>query len=175
MPDWKGRIPLYRNKEESPIADAVGFLVSGIFGCVMLGIGHSYMDSCQNGAAFFLFYGGLMTIIGKILSIIMYCYKGCAERDGVISGLEYCGLGVLTLIKGALFIGDCVVLLWGTIVVFGNYSTWTYEARLHEDTDLTNLDYCDYTPFMFAFVLLILDWIFLPFVFCFEVAKFCNR
>ena len=41
------------------------------------------------------------------------------------------------------------------MVVFGAYSTWTYdlEAAAKDDT------YCDYTCFMFAFVLLILRWV----------------
>ena len=38
------------------------------------------------------------------------------------------------------------------MVVFGAYSTWTYEEAVDET-------FCDYTCFMFAFVLLILRWV----------------
>ena len=40
----------------------------------------------------------------------------------------------------------------GSVVVFGAYSTWTYEEAVDET-------FCDYTCFMFAFVLLILRWV----------------
>ena len=40
----------------------------------------------------------------------------------------------------------------GSVVVFGAYSTWTYEEPVDET-------FCDYTCFMFAFVLLILRWV----------------
>jgi len=171
MPDWKGRTPLYLTKEPDygKLCNAV---VAFIFGCVMMGIGHSYGHLCQNGAATFLFYGGLIKIISNIFSILLFCFIRCAEKDGVISGKEYCGIGILSLIQTALWIGNLVVIIWGTIVVFGNYSTWTYEAP--EEGTPTNMDYCDYTPFMFAFVLLILDWIILPFFVCCICAALCG-
>ena len=38
------------------------------------------------------------------------------------------------------------------MVVFGAYSEWSYEGDVGPN-------YCDYTCFMFAFVLLILRWV----------------
>jgi len=158
MPDWRGRVPLYREKE-GEATQMCSSVITFIFGCIMLGIGHSYQDTCPNGAATFLFYAGIITMVSKVFAFVKFFAKVCAESDGVISGAEYCGLGLLTIISGLIIIADCMVLIWGTVVVFGVYPRWTY----YKDDELSPL-YCEYTPFMFSFVLLILDWIFLPMI-----------
>ena len=43
--------------------------------------------------------------------------------------------------------------------ISGAYSTWEYE-------DKESHYYCAYTPYMLAFVLLIIQWCILPFIFC---------
>ena len=45
------------------------------------------------------------------------------------------------------------------MVVFGAYSTWTYEGDNDAVDPEGNPIFCDYTCFMFAFVLLILRWV----------------
>ena len=46
---------------------------------------------------------------------------------------------------------EIVLLIWGSVVVFGAWPTWTLgrDRRSH----------CPYSPMMFAFVLLILGWV----------------
>lgn len=51
------------------------------------------------------------------------------------------------------------VLIYGSIVVFGEYRTWDY-------TDQSSDKFCNYTPFMLAFVTLILSWVLQPFIVC---------
>ncbi len=48
----------------------------------------------------------------------------------------------------------------------GAYSTWDYR-------DPESEFYCDYTPYMFAFVVLILDWVLFPFMICCIFLVFC--
>jgi len=172
MPDWRGRIPLYQQTMPD-CQQAFSGVLSVIFAFAMLGVGHSYLDVCSNGAATFLLYGGIVTLLSKGVGLLLTLVKICAEKDGVISGLEYCGIGLLTLIRCALYIGDLVVLIWGTIVVFGAYSTWVYNPQ--EEGALHNPNFCEYTPFMFAFVLLILSWILWPLMFCCLCCAMCLK
>ena len=77
-----------------------------------------------------------------------------------------------------------VVTIWGSIVVFGAYSTWSYDEANKgtndegehsgngEDTS-DDLVYCPYTCFMFAFVFLILEWVIRPLICCCECLFFC--
>merc|ERR1711879_234271 len=56
---------------------------------------------------------------------------------------------------------------WGTIGVFGHYASWTDEVVtnvLVAGEDGEKLYYCHNTPYMFAFVLLIIKWVMLPFI-----------
>ena len=49
------------------------------------------------------------------------------------------------------------IFLFLKIVFLGQYSEWSYK-----ETDKENDNYCEYTPFMFAFVTLILWWVWYP-------------
>ena len=53
--------------------------------------------------------------------------------------------------RNGLWIVELVMLIWGSVVVFGAWPTWTLgrDRRSH----------CPYSPMMFAFVLLILKWV----------------
>ena len=50
---------------------------------------------------------------------------------------------------------DLIVVIWGSVVVFSNYSSWTY-------TDQTSEDFCEKTPMVFAFTLLLIKWLLIP-------------
>jgi len=172
MPYWKGRMPLYQETYPD-MGHACGGVLSFILGCAMLGVGHSYMDECNNGAATYLYYCGIITLVGKGIGLLLILFKICAEGDGVISGLEYCGIGLLTLIRYSLHIGDLVILIWGTVVIFGNYATWVYVQE--EGTTVHNPNFCEYSPFMFAFVLLVLCWVLWPLIFCCICCAVCMK
>ena len=102
-------------------------------------------------------------------------------QDGKVTCGEQCGLNFLSFITGMMWLGDLGLAIWviiiiiiitrrslhcqfviialssfqGSVVVFGAYSTWTYDLKAAAKDDT----YCDYTCFMFAFVLLILRWV----------------
>ena len=49
----------------------------------------------------------------------------------------------------------------------GANATWTYEDKSADN-------FCEYTPFKFAFVLLIIWWIFIPILLCCELVLCCG-
>ena len=69
-------------------------------------------EHCANGAAEYLFYGGILTLVLNLLSLLAGAARQCALRDGEISGMENCGLCFLGLIVGLLGITFLVVLIW---------------------------------------------------------------
>ena len=113
--------------------------------------------------------GGIITTL-NLLSLIA-SLTPCDRDDKIVAGLS-------PLVAIAMF----AVSIWGAVVVFGKlneyltllkksikkilfleifflgpYSKWTYE-----DSDRSSDNYCEYTPFMFAFVMLILQWLMIP-------------
>ena len=74
-------------------------------------------------------------------------------RDG--SGIRFAKMVYI-----GIFLAYFVVLIWATVRVFSSYNEWTYEDKKSET-------YCEYTPFVFAMVILIVNWIYL----CLEVSR----
>ena len=132
--------------------------------------------------------GGIITTM-NILVLLAYLTP-CDEDDKIVAGLwPIVSLGMFAFsIWGSFvvfgkrkWIGQCIlvstnvhclihfrsVFKWISnsirkwkfwfieIVLLGSYSTWNYE-------DNKDANYCEYTPFMFAFVLLIMQWILIP-------------
>ena len=83
---------------------------------------------------------------------------------------------ILGVSSSAVLICDVVVIIWvnflftfkalafkvfhcfcfqGSIVVFSNYSSWSY-------TDHESEYYCHKTPMLFAFILLLIKWLLIP-------------
>ena len=83
-----------------------------IIALIMIGIGHSYSDECNNGATDYLITGGWLTIAFNILPGILFCVKSCALMDGVISSSENCVINSLSCIKNCLPLISFVVTLW---------------------------------------------------------------
>ena len=52
-------------------------------------------------------------------------------------------------------------MIWGSIVVFGAYDSWSYDES-HKYKNDDEYSYCPCTPFMTAFILLILEWVLKP-------------
>ena len=46
----------------------------------------------------------------------------------------------------------------GSVVVFGSWGSWTYDYQEFL-TDKEVLNYCAYTPMMFAFIILLIKWV----------------
>ena len=54
----------------------------------------------------------------------------------------------------------------------GQYGQWVYKRPEIDNAEL-DPNFCEYTPFMFAFVVLILQWILLPFLLCCSIMLCC--
>ena len=53
---------------------------------------------------------------------------------------------------------QCVMTIWGSVVVFGAWASWTTDLDAYK-ADMDELNYCKYTPMVFAFTLLLLQWV----------------
>jgi len=146
------------DKENGQKGQGCHGLVQLVLGCVMVGIGSSYRDECPNGAAEYLFIAGIIMIVCNLLGSLLICFKTYAEKDGNISCMESCGICILSLTNCCIAISSIVILIWGSVVVFGAYAGWK------DDGDVLDPLYCHKTPFMTAFVILILQWVMLPFL-----------
>lgn len=127
-----------------------GNLVQCVLGIVMLSIGGVYYNECQFDATTYLVVGGAIMLITNILSIVAIMTP-MEWDDKLTKSLT----PLITLVQFCIFI-------WGTIVVFGYYSSWSYN-KIEAGLDIEKY-YCAYTPYMFAFVLLIITWVLLPFI-----------
>merc|ERR1711879_702377 len=76
----------------------------------MVGIGASYKDECNNGAAHYLYIAGIIIIVCNLLGSLLICFKTFAEKDGKISCVESCGICILTLTNTCLLISSLVIL-----------------------------------------------------------------
>merc|ERR1712115_39916 len=132
-------------------------LLNIIVGAIMVWQGDKYMDSCPNGAAWYLYLAGILLLVTNLIGIIFECSQWLAERDGKITCCESFGLGILTFGKGIMAVVNFVIIIWGSVVVFGAWSDWSYAP---EDSDKEI--YCPYTPMMFVFVQLIVYWVLIP-------------
>merc|ERR1712080_658773 len=105
-----------------------------------------------------------VNIVQVILGIVMVtvgrqytddCPNGAANYL-VVSGAI---ILISNLVRLVLVCGHSCV---GSVVVFGSYSTWTYTPSEDKETD--NPHYCNYTAFTAAFVILVVNWILMPFI-----------
>ena len=64
------------------------------------------------------------------------------------------GICFAAMVYIGIFLAYFVVLIWATVRVFSSYNEWTYEDKKSET-------YCEYTPFVFAMVVSIVNWILL--------------
>merc|ERR1712080_249935 len=76
----------------------------------------------------FLLYAGIIILATYFLGIVLSCAKKCAEKDGEVSCMENCGICFLNMINFCLILADFGTLIWGSIVVFGSYSSWVSEV-----------------------------------------------
>ena len=96
-------------------------------------------DPCPNGAAYWLFVGGICFLVSSILLPCVIPW---------IIGFWQCAIPLISLV-----ILEFSILIWGSVVVFGAYKDWTYDVEKFSD------NFCEYTPMMSAFVILIIKWV----------------
>ena len=130
-----------------------------LFSITMVAVGSIYSD-CSLGVLLYLkIAGGIMTGI-SMLSVILITTSGNCCRNEVCRYL-------MSVFMGASCLG---VMIWGSVVVFGPYNTWTYDPTnstqfnttsqlKFNTTDSNSETYCNFTPYMLAFVFLIIQWV----------------
>ena len=53
---------------------------------------------------------------------------------------------------------QCVMTIWGSVVVFGAWGSWTDDLDKYNE-NMEDFNYCKYRPMVFAFTLLLLQWV----------------
>lgn len=143
-----------------------------ILAILMIAIGAKFYGTvdgkeiCPNNAAWWLLTAGLVFLGLNLINVIARIYRGCVLDQGKNSFVERCGMEILLISSAAMTIVDFVVIIWGAILVFGSYSSWTdnlgkYERNMEKPSP-EELNYCPYTPMMTAFVILIVKFILIP-------------
>jgi len=118
-------------------------------------------DPCPNGAAYWLYVAGICLLVSNSINTWAKIYKKCAERDGKIDCGEKVGMAVNKMSSGVMTIVDFVMLIWGSVVVFGAWANWTDDWEKYSG-DKEAMNFCEYQPMMTAFVLLLIKWIMIP-------------
>jgi len=139
---------------------------------LIVGAQYNSEEHCKLEAPMYLMVaGGIITTL-NILTLIA-SLTPCDQDDKIVAGLS-------PLVALAMF----AVTIWGSVVVFGPYSewvsdngsVWSYKNASSDNGSVVVFGpdsewryenefsdyYCEYTPFMFAFVMLILEWILIP-------------
>jgi len=128
-----------------------------------------FLDPCPNGAARWLFTAGIILILvyGSNALSKVYLYQ-----DVMISTpVGFCSSCISGFCSTLAVIAKIAVIIWGSVIVFGAWSKWTYDPNKYL-TD-GNLNYCEYYPMMFAFVILIIEWVLIPVVFILTCLSVC--
>ena len=115
----------------------------------MVIIGYRNNGLCEMDAPLYLLIGGGVGLFMTIMKLIAILTPSECD-DKFVNGL-----------MPVAIIFDFGVMIWGSIVVFGAYSSWSYDEN-DKDKNEDEYSYCPYTPFMTAFVLLILEWVLKP-------------
>jgi len=138
-----------------------------LLGIVMVYIGDSYgpiegiSDPCPNGAAYWLYVAGIIILVINFMNGLSVWYQKRAASDGVIDSGEQCVMSLNSCSTGILHLVHLCVFIWGSVIVFGAWASWTYDY----DEFIASggeKNFCEYTPMMTAFVFLILSWVALP-------------
>ena len=136
-----------------------GLLIPNVVSLVlylpMVIIGYQNNGLCEMDAPLYLLIGGGIGLVMTLMKIIAILTPSDCD-DKFVNGL-----------MPVAIVFDFGVMIWGSIVVFGAYSSWSYDEKDINNND-DDLSYCPYTPFMLAFVILILEWVLKPCLACCE-------
>ena len=129
----------------------IALVISSCIHIPMLVIGSTY-PYCNFDALSWLkvvgAFGFAVTILNFVLASIC--------KDEMKDGWSNVGL-LIAILNVAILITQFSFLIWGSVIIFSEYSTWTYDS-----TDILKNTYCNYTPYVMAFVYLILSWCLVP-------------
>jgi len=118
-------------------------------------------DPCPNGAAYFLYVAGSCLLVSNFINLLFKICFYFAAKDGRIDACEACSLTLLNSASGFMGLLDIVLLVWGSVVVFGAWSSWTDDLQVYL-ANPQEYNYCTHLPMTFAFSILILKWVLLP-------------
>ena len=140
-------IEVYRNPMVQVYRELSVCFLSLILCATMLGVGNAYSDEsdCKLKAAYFLTVAGGWGIAMNLLVILTYLYLYCNDIAPTREA-RLCGITEI--------IGNFVIFIWGSVIVFGPYQEWNHTSK-------TDDNYCAYTPYSFAFGVLIWNWAFI--------------
>lgn len=159
--------------EGEACASCFGSFVALAITIPCLAVGDSYWYYCNLDAAAYLYYSGILGFFvagANLLFMLGVMFGGLCREQGRTKF-------ALTVLVG---IAETVRMIWGFAVIFPPYDKWTYtdvgfnytaspEAIIPDDPY-----YCDYTPFMFSFVLVVIEAVLLSTVgACLCCACFC--
>ena len=135
-----------------------------ILAIVMIGIGASFNgkvdkeEICPNGASWWLITAGIVLFGLNVLNVTTKIYRTSVLDHRNNSCAAKCGFKILLISSIVMTIVDAVMIIWGAILVFGNFGSWTYNVDVYR-RNMEDLNYCPYTPMMTAFVILIIKFI----------------
>ena len=136
----------------------LGIIVYGI----AIGFGYTYEDGndCKFNLLVFLKVAGIMGLLCHVIDFLFYAFPlivtgGDLEKNEPNAILIVCTLGFIPIVCPiylvATLILEITTAIWGSIVVFKEYTTWNYEDRDHEY-------FCDHTLYAFSFGICIVAW-----------------
>ena len=108
---------------------------------IVIGDQYNTLDACSFQISQVLEVMGGLMLFNAILFIIL----GLAFCTETIDCGAICAIVVTCLAQFG-------VQIWASVIVFGAYQTWDCEDKSSEN-------FCEYTPFMLAFVILIIKWV----------------
>ena len=88
-------------------------------------------------------------------------YRTCARSDNRVDDSEKIVLRIITVSTLVMNIIDFAMIIWGAVVVFGAWATWTHDIEEYHGRILNGyeVNYCKETPMTFAFSILIVKWV----------------
>jgi hypothetical protein len=127
------------------ICNGIGIILLPLsIAMIVIGDQYNTLDSCSIQISQVLEVMGALMLFQAILLTML----------GLAFGTEAVECGTLWAMVVVTGLAQFGVQIWASVVVFGAYQTWEYEDNSSEN-------YCEYTPFMFAFVILIIKWVLL--------------
>jgi len=132
----------FRNDHLNPNVILFSAIASLPFFAAMLAVGVQYNDDryCKFAMPNCLIAMGGVGLTFSVLSMLSIL----------------CGSAGITILRILSGVTRLIVLIWASVEIFGPYKHWQYDED-HKDDNY----YCQYTPFMFGFVVLISNWILL--------------
>ena len=132
---------------------------------LMIAVGYHDRDRCPNGAANWLFVGGILLFVANLVIGLtqltkIYAWSHSRESERLML--------VMFVLAGAMTILEFSVIIWGSVLVFSVWEEWHDKwgsSRLGREAEakftVEDDDYCPSTSMVFAFIVLICHWAFI--------------